>query len=104
MYIIIQENGKKSLTRNFRIQDGCQLGHFGSDFHQYRTRPRFMVIHNISGFEDDRTKIVNCRALTRQPDGRTDARQTTTKTRGYSISPNGLRPSGLKTHEPFWFR
>ena len=79
----------RALTRNFRIQDGCQSAILDPIFTNIELVRDFMVIHNISGFEDDWTKIADSRALTRKPDAqtdeRTDARQTTTKTRGYSM-------------------
>ena len=75
-------------TRNFRIQDGRQSAILDPIFTIFELDQDFMVIHNISEFEDDRTKNVDCREFTRKvTDGRTHARQTTTKTQGYSISP-----------------
>ena len=58
----------------YRIQDGRQSAILDPIFTNIELVRDFIVIHNISGFEDDWTKIADSRALTGKPDARTNER------------------------------
>ena len=61
------------LTLNLRIKDGRLAAILNPNFTKIELAKDFIIIHNISKFEDDRTKIEDSRALTmnfRIQDGR----------------------------------